>query len=270
MDRETTDDLPSGMTAVPDSSLRQLMDLIEAGRTGPVPTAGLPEEVVDRALALVSCDVVAFNEFDSRARTHLVGQTARRSETGDLEDDDAAFWHHYDACLPCSYPERSGDLRTVTTASDFYTVRDWHATGMYADYFRPLGVEHEAMVCLSAPRGLSRRLLFFRGPGPDFSEGERLLLALLRPHLDELSRSLDQRRDPAVQLTDRQWELLVLVARGHSNSEIARLLFLSAGTVRKHLENIFERLDVSSRTAAVAVAFPAGSQETAIRAGART
>lgn len=54
----------------------------------------------------------------------------------------------------------------------------------------------------------------------------------------------------------RQRELLRLVAEGHTNAQIGRSLGLSEGTVRKHLENIFARLDVSSRTAAVIRAFP--------------
>lgn len=66
------------------------------------------------------------------------------------------------------------------------------------------------------------------------------------------------RRTGAPKLTARQWELLRLVAAGHSNADIARQLFLSENTVRKHLENIYQRLGVSSRTAAVAHAFQAG------------
>jgi len=57
-------------------------------------------------------------------------------------------------------------------------------------------------------------------------------------------------------LTSRQWELLRLLASGHSNAEIARELVVSTHTIRKHLENIFARLGVTSRTAAVAKAFP--------------
>ena len=49
-----------------------------------------------------------------------------------------------------------------------------------------------------------------------------------------------------------------MVAAGHSNAEIARQLFLSENTVRKHLENIYQRLSVSSRTAAVVLAFQSG------------
>ncbi len=46
------------------------------------------------------------------------------------------------------------------------------------------------------------------------------------------------------------------VAAGHTNIQIARRLGLSEGTVRTHLENIYGRLHVSSRTAAVNRAFP--------------
>jgi ATP/maltotriose-dependent transcriptional regulator MalT len=56
-------------------------------------------------------------------------------------------------------------------------------------------------------------------------------------------------------LTDREVEVLVLVATGRSNRAIAAELFLSEHTVARHLQNIFAKLDVSSRTAASAFAF---------------
>jgi DNA-binding NarL/FixJ family response regulator len=58
------------------------------------------------------------------------------------------------------------------------------------------------------------------------------------------------------ELTPRQWDLLYLIARGRTNVQIARQLGLSEGTVRTHLENIYSRLQVSNRTAAVVRAFP--------------
>ncbi|NJM06711.1 response regulator transcription factor [Candidatus Gracilibacteria bacterium] len=53
-------------------------------------------------------------------------------------------------------------------------------------------------------------------------------------------------------LNPRELEVLRLVAQGLSNSEIATQLILAVGTVKKHLNNIFAKLDVSSRTQAVA------------------
>ncbi|CRK60998.1 transcriptional regulator, LuxR family [Alloactinosynnema sp. L-07] len=56
-------------------------------------------------------------------------------------------------------------------------------------------------------------------------------------------------------LTEREVEVLRLVAAGHSNPEIAATLVLSEKTVARHLSNIFTKLDVSSRTAAAKFAF---------------
>jgi len=99
-------------------------------------------------------------------------------------------------------------------------------------------------------------LIFCRAPGPDFSERDRALLTLLRPHLHEAYLDAERRRHPIPRLTPRQKDLLRLLAAGHTNTQMARQLGISEGTVRTHLENIYERLHVSSRTAAVTCAFP--------------
>ena len=52
-------------------------------------------------------------------------------------------------------------------------------------------------------------------------------------------------------LTPREREVLAWVARGKTNSEIAQLLWLAPSTVRKHLENVYSKLGVGTRTAAV-------------------
>ena len=52
-------------------------------------------------------------------------------------------------------------------------------------------------------------------------------------------------------LTDREREVLDLVARGHDNRRIARELFLSEKTVRNHVSNVFTKLGVEDRAAAV-------------------
>jgi DNA-binding NarL/FixJ family response regulator len=72
----------------------------------------------------------------------------------------------------------------------------------------------------------------------------------------QLHRDHERRRAGVPDLTARQLQLLRLVADGHTNTQIAHRLFVAEGTVRKHLENIYQRLGVSSRTAAVTAAFP--------------
>ena len=60
-------------------------------------------------------------------------------------------------------------------------------------------------------------------------------------------------------LTPREYEIMSHVGSGKTNKEIARILWLSPNTVRTHLENVFEKLGVSNRTAAAARVFGAAN-----------
>ncbi len=54
-----------------------------------------------------------------------------------------------------------------------------------------------------------------------------------------------------LELSKRELEVLSLLAQGHSNQEIAAKLFVSLSTVKTHLQNLFEKLDVKRRMQAV-------------------
>ena len=73
------------------------------------------------------------------------------------------------------------------------------------------------------------------------------------------ARLIAQVRTPAEdKLSNREIEVLELVAEGASNSDIAGRLHISQATVKSHLINIFGKLGVSDRTAAVTVALQRG------------
>ncbi|MET7775760.1 MULTISPECIES: response regulator transcription factor [Streptomyces] len=59
-------------------------------------------------------------------------------------------------------------------------------------------------------------------------------------------------------LSAREREVLALVAKGTSNREIARVLFISEATVKTHLTHLYAKLGVNDRAAAVAVAYDRG------------
>ena len=94
--------------------------------------------------------------------------------------------------------------------------------------------------------------------------GSRLELEAARRAFLELGATYDADRvelmlQPAAKrpggLTDRELEVLVLLAAGKTNREIAREMYLSEHTVARHLQNMFAKLDVSSRAGATAYAF---------------
>ncbi len=116
----------------------------------------------------------------------------------------------------------------------------------------PLDVEDELKIWLPAPQRQARNFWFCRSKHHrDFGERERDLARLLAPHLAAHRERWQQRQNPDP-LTEREAEVLRLVTRGLTNREIAAELVISTGTVRKHLDNIYAKLDVHTRTSAAA------------------
>jgi DNA-binding CsgD family transcriptional regulator len=251
----------TGRMTVSQRDLRALAGMVSEHRAD-IPAQGLPVSLVSDLKGQIHCDVVTFAGFDSEHEREWFEQAVPGHVLTDAEALELLHWQHYRDSQPCSYPDRTGDLRSVVTIPDFYSTRQWHGTDMYCDLYRPQGIEHELMLTLPAgparPAGPGRtlRLFLFRGTGRDFSEADRALLTLLRPHLHQTWLDAECRRHPSAELTPRQRQVLDLVAAGYTNAQIARRLGIAEGTVRKHVENIHRRPQVPSRTAAVTRALP--------------
>lgn len=77
--------------------------------------------------------------------------------------------------------------------------------------------------------------------------------------LGQIAQNAPTRQPPlAISLSERETEVLQLLAQGLSNADIAQRLYLSEGTVRNYTSAIFNKLDVSDRTQAVVVALRYG------------
>ncbi|MEV0801555.1 LuxR C-terminal-related transcriptional regulator [Kribbella sp. NPDC050281] len=239
---------------VTERDLRQLLDVVERGREAD------SEEYFPRGLLRALADLIPAEDITfQRSRPlerEIVGLEEVTGDTVELDGDwEDLFWRSYWEGEACSRPQRTGDYDTVWKVSDYLPGRKL-ANSIVGEWFRLCGIRHEMTVPLPVRGAEDRRLLLFRAAGRDFTERERLLLTMLRPHIVEIGRAHERRRAGVPDLTSRQLQLLRLVADGHSNTQIAHRLFVAEGTVRKHLENIYERLGVTSRTAAVATAFP--------------
>jgi LuxR family maltose regulon positive regulatory protein len=84
---------------------------------------------------------------------------------------------------------------------------------------------------------------------PRSTERDLLAKSVLSPVLTESIEHL-----MSSPLTSRELEVLHLIAAGCSNQEIADRLFVGVSTVKKHINHIFDKLDVKNRTQAVAYA----------------
>lgn len=238
-------------TGVTDQDVRQMMAI--ATYHGAANDDGLPWDLLHMLKDLVECDILSVSGQDTPAwdfflEQQLPGQQWSPSFEAAVAD---AYREHYWTST-CSHPDRTGDVVAVTRDSDLLRDRAYRSTGMYADFDRLVGVEHEIRLCLdTGTPQRTVRLLFTRGSGSDFSDRDLAVLTLLRPHLQAAFTVAQRRRGPSP-LTARQREILRYVSAGYTNGQISRRLALSEATVRKHLENIFARLGVTSRTAAVA------------------
>ena len=228
-----------------------LQEIIEGfARLEPEP---IPWRVLEGLANLLHTDEVNLGGYCT-APAHVwfmdvVDHEGRSTETETPEEAmSSPFWQRYWS-VDCSYPDRSGDYDTVTTLSDFVSLRELRRTRT-----DPTVPEREIMACVLLAPHRQLRLLGWRH-GPDFTERDRFLLRLLRPHVREYYLRWRRQHPVADDLTPRQLTVLALVRDGYTNGQIGRRLQLSEGTVRTHLNNVYERLGVQSRTAAVSAVY---------------
>jgi DNA-binding CsgD family transcriptional regulator len=239
--------------------LHALMAVIEDGRRDDPGAGGMPWAVLEGLMALIPCDIAGFCELDRHAHKIVIQQDLEQPAGKDLWWNDAGdekFWTHFPTFRPQLYQQRTGDLTSVLRWSDFYTTSELHNAPAYAEYFGRHGWKHSMIVELPTPSCDDRRLLFWRSSGADFNERDKLILQLLRPHLIDVYLDAGRRRRGIPHLSRREREVLQLAAQGHSNADIARILFITLATVRKHMEHIFDRTGVRTRAAAAALALP--------------
>ncbi len=160
--------------------------------------------------------------------------------------------------------------------SDLVSRHDFLRSALYADYYRRIGLEYViAMPLFHGPQMLVSVVLNRRGR--DFDERDRERLELLRPHLAFLYRHARQLAaalpgtapspPPPLPLplpgllppepcsfsglTLREGQVMHWLGFGKTDAEIAALLSISPRTVQKHLEHVYVKLGVETRTAAV-------------------
>jgi len=159
---------------------------------------------------------------------------------------------------------------SVTRREDFLEESRFFRTSFYNDFWRPQGIYHKLGICL-ASRGR-----FFGGIGlmrsrrePAFADQEVRVARLLAPILtlaverhwllgrlgEAPGEGAGTRLRELYGLTAREGEVARGVIEGRTNLEISRRLGISEFTVKRHLQNIFEKMQVRNRSALTSRAF---------------
>ncbi len=148
------------------------------------------------------------------------------------------------------HPIMSGLHGPVTIVSDVLRGSDLERTWLYQEVYEPAGIRAEIGLEIGHSRDDISAVVLSRGRGRDFSERDRLVLRLVRPHVDVAIRHLVR---AVPQLTPRERQVLELVREGRTNAQVARRLAISESTVAKHLEHIYVRTGAHSRLEAVSL-----------------
>ncbi|HET6818334.1 MAG TPA: LuxR C-terminal-related transcriptional regulator [Mycobacteriales bacterium] len=217
----------------------------------------VPQAMLDDLARWIPGMALAFGDVDVRTATGV------RFQDGDPdappERDDPAerrALYRNERCRAYLYGE--GHLRRtdVVRTFDMYTQSEWRNCEAYAEHYVPLGEWNHLICPVAPPPGHSRNIMWMRSRDEGvFSDRDRDLAILLQPHI---VASCERRlREAPPDLTPTQWQVLRYLDEGLSTREIAEAMYVSPSTVRKHVENIFNRLNVTSRVAALARAFGA-------------
>jgi DNA-binding CsgD family transcriptional regulator len=209
-----------------------------------------PDQLLAHLNRLVASDTTSYGVYNPsrrgwRSKPRWAGEP--QAHTDSIREAFQTFRHQY--------PHSPSDPAPVLRWSDRLSQIAMGRLDLYQEVSRPLGIESSLTIFLRDGVRILGGFAFDRFHG-DFSDRDLELLEALTPHLLQLAKNANARwPEPTAQLTPREREILAWVARGKSNHEIATTLYVSPGTIKKHLDNIYAKLDVPNRTAAISRAF---------------
>ena len=137
----------------------------------------------------------------------------------------------------------------VVVTSDLLTKREWASDDLFGPGWKSLPYQDDLGTNMMLANGNVMSVAVMR-ERRTFRQEDRDMFALLLPHIETLFSPLPAHDASALVgmgLTAREQEVLFWVSEGKANSEIAVILGIARGTVKRHLENIYQKLGVENR-----------------------
>jgi DNA-binding CsgD family transcriptional regulator len=234
------------------SDLRRVLDVLY--ELGSLPSSDpFPLPMLDRLGALVGAEATKYGEFSlGDGGTYTTEYfTQNRSDPAWLLGTVQRLWQQD----PISCHVYSGATKPIAI-SDRVTRRGFQRLEIFQEVYRPFNAADCFRLYLPCPKGKSRFFLFEHDQWGLRSRG-REILELLRPHFVRHRQQWRSTSSELACLTVREREILEALANGATNAQIAKRLWISPYTVRAHLEHIFKKLNVKTRTEAAARLFAA-------------
>jgi DNA-binding CsgD family transcriptional regulator len=229
------------MTPLRDSDFRSALDLLGAISDAGSDIASFARVGVERLPRLVA------SEFTTLSVCNLLNgkREVYGLPSGTLSAEDRAAFDRYFKEHPLVRYHGYEGGGTTQRISDSIPFERFRRSALYNDYYRRIRIDHAMALPIYVRDGLLVSFVLNR-TRRDFTDRERALLDLVRPHLARLygrTRALGA-------LTAREAEILRWIAAGKSDAQIGAILGISARTVQKHLQHLYEKLGVENRTAA--------------------
>lgn len=144
------------------------------------------------------------------------------------------------------YPALAGN---VLVTSDFLSARGFDREELFGPGWESVPYQDDSGVNMPLSNGGVMSVSLIR-ERRSFRQEDREIFSLLLPHMETLlspSPTPDASSLGGMGLTRREQEVLFWVSEGKKNSEIAQILGISSGTVKRHLENLYTKLGVEDR-----------------------
>lgn len=169
------------------------------------------------------------------------------SEYENIQKGDYGNWAYW---LPNSTVFRDTDILSDSIRKD---------TDIYKKIYSPVGMHYGCVLNIVYDNILLGVVCLYREKGSsDFSDRDVFILNYIKPHLTYRMYQLHPQGKNQINLkgtifkeynlTQREFEIIILICKGYSNKEISENLFICEDTVKKHLQHIYKKININCRS----------------------